>query len=248
MKTHRFVVNVPNPTKQSASADLRLAQVTKPQLSAIVGKRAKGTLEIVKAGLNLNACSDEGEPRLSLKLAPFSSRYVHVVIATNHAGIAAFHVIDRRSNKDVGGVMLLCADPALSEPVGVAVPVARPCPAAIAAGARIIASGSDPSKPAPSINVQPGAAVELAVPIMNPTRTALKNVQIYLEHLGKSTISYLPALWNAGDLNRNEVFYATWTLNVGWRESGVVSASVVVVSQRTNPVRLTAPFSINRRR
>lgn len=248
MKTHRFVVNVPNPTKLSASVDLRLARIAKPKLSAIVGKRPQGALEVVHAGLNLDPCSDEGEPRLSLKLAPFSSRDVHAVIRTNSPGIAAFHVVDRRNNKDVGGVMLLCADPALSEPAGINVPVARPCPAVIAQGVRVIEAGADPSKPAPSLNVQPGDAVELVVPITNPTRTALKNVQIYLEHLGKSTLSYTPAIWNAGVLNRNDVFYATWTLNVGWRESGVVSACVVVVSQRTNPVRLTAPFSINMRR
>ena len=106
MKTHRLVVNVPNPTKQSAAVDLRLATVAKPKLSAIVGKRPKGGMDVVSAGLNLNPCSEEGERRLSLKLRPFSSRDVHVVIRTNGPGIAAFHVIDRRNNRDAGGVML----------------------------------------------------------------------------------------------------------------------------------------------
>ena len=248
MKTHRFVVNVPNPTSQSVSIQLRLARAKRQALSAIFGRRPKGELEVVHAGLNANPCSDEGEPRLALKLRPFTSRDVHVVIKTNNQGVDAFHVIDRRNNRDVGGVMIVCADPALTEPVGVGVPVANPCPAVLAKSAGIIAAGGDPSEPTPSLDVQPGAAVELVVPITNPTRTPLKNVQIYLEHLGQSTIGYVPAIWNAGTLNRNDVFYATWTLQVGWRESGVVSATVVVASQRSNPVRLTAPFSINRRR
>jgi hypothetical protein len=248
MKTHRFVVNVPNPTKQSAAVDLRLATVAKPKLSAIVGKRPKGSMDVVSAGLNLNPCSEEGERRLSLKLRPFSSRDVHVVIRTNGPGIAAFHVIDRRNNRDAGGVMLLCADPAMSEPAGVTVAVARPCPAEIAPGVRVIEAGGDPTKPAPGLDVQAGHAVELVVPITNPSRVPLKNVQIYLEHLGASTMSYVPVVWNAGVLNRHDVFYATWTLNMGWRESGVISATVVVSSQRTNPVRLMAPFSINMRR
>lgn len=244
MKIHRFVVNVPNPAGQDASVQIRLERGKKRDLAMIPGKLPKGTLEIIHAGLSFNPCADRGEEALSLKLEPHSSRDVHVVIATIKTGVAVFHVIDRRKGKHVGGVMLVCADPALVEPAGQTVSVARPCPAVIAKGTQLIRSGTDPSKLAPAIQARPGDAVELVVPITNPTRSPLKNVKIYLEHLGTSTTTYLPAVWNAGVLNRKDVFYATWTLQIGWRESGAFAASVVVASQGTNPVRLTAPFSL----
>lgn len=247
MTTHRFTVNVPNPTAQSASVQLRLEPATRQDFDWLPREFPKADIEVIDTGLALDPCAEEGKPILKLKLEPFTSIDIHVVVNTappKKPGVAGFHLVDRRKGKDVGGVFLVCMDPPFVEPVSQTVSTPNPCPATLARDLYAILPGDDPSKPSNAKPIQPGENLELVAQITNPTGKSLKDTQVYLEHLGASNVEFMPRTWNIGTLGKGDVFYATWPIRTTAWQTGSFETSIVVVSQDLDPVRLNCKISL----
>lgn len=247
MTDHQFTVNVPNPTAQSASVQLRLEPARRQDFDWLSREYSNTALEIIDMGLALDPCARAGKPTLKLKLEPFSSVDVHVVINTatsKKPGAAGFHLVDQRRGKDVGGVFLVCVDPPFAEPAGQVVSVANPCKAILAADIYTIPPGDDPSQASRTRPIRPGDSLELVAQITNPTGRPLKDVQAYLEHLGSSNVEFTAGTWNIGTLSKGDVFYATWPICATRWQTGSYEASIVVVSQGAAPVRLNGKISL----
>ena len=250
MTTHRFAVNVPNPTAQSASVLLRLKPAKRQDFDWLPHEFPKADLEVIDTALALDPCAAAGKPSLKLKLEPFTSIDVHVVVSTvstKKPGIVGFHLVDRREGKDVGGVLLVCMDPPFVEPVSQTVSTPNLCPATLATGLYAILPGDDPSNPANAKPIRSGDSLELVAQITNPTGQILKNTQVYLEHLGTSNMGFAPGTWNVGVLGKGDVFYATWPIRATTWMSGIFETAIVVVSEGMDPVRLKGKVSISPR-
>ncbi len=250
MTVHRFAVNVPNPAAQRASVELRLEPVRRGELSWLRHEGVKTSLEVTSTGITRDPCAERGKPELKLSLDPFTSVDVHVVVTTapsRKPGVAAYHLIDRRGGKDAGGVLLLCADPPFAEPRSQVVSSPKPCLIVLARDLYAIQPGDDPAKSAAK-PILAGNSMELVAQITNPTAAALKQTRVYLEHLGGSNAEFAPGTWNVGTLARGAVFYATWSVRTFPWQFGTFNASVVVVSQGMDPVRLSGRIAITRAR
>jgi hypothetical protein len=241
MASHRFTVNVPNPTAKAVSVQLRLEPGKTTDLPELPRKERRAALKVVRTRLTLDPCADSGKPELRLKLAPYESVDVYAVVdtgSTTKPGATGFHLIDRRNGTDVGGVFLLCVDPPLATAVGQVVAPKNPCPAELGTAVYAVTPDSDPSKAPPAPSIQPGDTVDLVAPITNPTRKPLTGVQVYLEHLGASNATFVPGLWNVGVLQRGDIFYATWRVQTSTWQNGPFRASIVVSADGFDAVRL----------
>lgn len=251
MTNHRFTVNVPNPSAKAVTVQLHLQPAQRTDLAWLPKEHTRNGLEVLTAGLSLEPCAKEGKPTLKLKLEPYASIDVHVLVTTAAArkpGIAGFHLVDERKGMDPGGVFLVCMDPPFVEPAGQLVDVANPCPATLATGLYAIAPGEDPSQQGKARAIVPGEALELVAQITNPTGTRLKDVQVYLEHLGASNLGFTSGTWNVGNLDKGDVFYATWPVFLPAPQAGSFQASIVVTSQGKALTRLQGSFALGARR
>lgn len=247
MTTHRFTVNVPNPTARSASVQLSLEPASLKDFDLSGHDFPEADLEVIDTGLTLDPCVEEGKPSLEVKLQPFASIDIHVVVNTappKKPGVVGFHLVDRRRGKNVGGVLLVCMDPPFVEPVSQMVSTPNPCPATLATDLYAISPGDDPSKPSNVRPIRPGATLELVAQITNPTRNSLNDTQVYLEHLGASNMEFAPGTWNVGVLGKGDVFYATWLIRATTWLTGSFEMGIVVVSEGMDPVRLKGKVSI----
>lgn len=245
MTVHRFVVNVPNPESKRVPVLLRLTRLAPRAVEALGLDLPQGALEVKSAAVTLDACATEGMPKLEIRVAANSSRDVFVVVTTAGAdptrgGATAFHLVDERDGKVAGGVTLACVERVGPDPGGQIISPPNPCPIVLAADPYPLAPHGNPTKPAPPKTIPAGVVVELVVPLTNPQSQSVPGVQVYLEHLGTSDVSFAPATWNVGDLAPGAVFYATWAISTRGRSSGPFTASVVVASKGTDPVRLGA--------
>jgi hypothetical protein len=251
MKTHRFTINVPNPTETTVVVDLRLEPDSvsglKPPLDV-----PRAALKLTAFFLSLQPCAPEGPSKLTLTLKPYTSVDVYVTAVTadppsqRDGGTAAVQVIDRRGGKVVGGAMFVCVDGPASVSPGTFLPTKRPCPVALAKNPYGVPLDGHPTKAI--IKTLPLAATfTLVVPITNPGGRALLDVTVYLEHLGRTGAAFLPGRWNVGTLTPGQVFYATWTVMSGSRP-GTFQASVVVESRNADPTRLMAPVRMSEER
>jgi len=247
MTSHSFTVNVPNPTAKPVSVQLRLEPGKASDLPAFPREKRRGALQVLDARLALDPCAESGKPNLKLKLGPYESVDVYAVVDTGPAkkpGATGFHLIDSRNGKDVGGVFLVCVDPPLVDTVGQVIATKNPCPATLATAVYPVVPDDDPSKVPATPVIQPGDASDLVAAITNRTRKPLTGVQIYLEHLGASNATFVPGLWNAGVLQKGDVFYATWRVQTSTWQSGSFRASVVVGADGFDPVRLDTDLVI----
>jgi hypothetical protein len=231
-----------------ASVQLRLEPTKQEHPSWWLHPDGQRTLlKVTNTRITLDPCAERGKRELTIKLEPFTSVDVHVLVTTapsRRPGIAAFHLVDRRSGNDVGGVLLVCADPPFVEPASQVVSTASPCPAVLATDLYAMQSGEDPSKSSVAKPMVAGETMELVAPIVNPTGTPLREAQVYLEHLGGSNAEFTPGTWNLGTLAPNSVFYATWRVRMSPWQVGTFSASIVVMSQGTDPVRLNGRIAV----
>jgi hypothetical protein len=63
--------------------------------------------------------------------------------------------------------------------------------------------------------------------------------------LGHGRLDRAPAwMWNVGTLAPGDIFYATWSIRVNAWQSAYLDASVVAVSENTDPVRLAGAFRL----
>jgi hypothetical protein len=250
METHRFTVNVANPNPAGASVELRLQRVTPADVAALSLDVPDGELEVTSAGISRNRGETTARKLLNVELAPYASVDVHVDVSTANAspgsgGTAAFNLVDVRRRKRVGGVMVVCVQRAGPERAGQDIPASKACPVVLARKAYAVAPGSDPGQ-APANNEIPAMSdVELVAPITNPRKGALRDVEVYLEHVGLSDATFAPRTWNVGALAPNEVFFAAWPLHTT-ATPGPFDASVVVKSRGKQPVRLSAQGDIAR--
>jgi len=251
MPTNRFTINVPNPTGTKASVALRLQRLTTAQLAALNLDLPEPELKVTSAIISQDPCASDGQNHLNLKVDPYSSTEVQVIITTVPAGTkaggsVAFHLIDHRKGKQDGGVTVTCVDRPGPEPPGQVIGTTRPCPVLLVGGAYPVAVGTDPRIRPTNSSIALGNTVELVAAVTNQTGSKLQGVQVYLEHLGSCDAKFEPITWNVGELVPKDVFYAKWPVQAsGWLTGGF-TGSVVVVSQRTNPVRLAATVTIGR--
>lgn len=250
MTTHRFVVNVPNPTRSGASVELSLergdlAALGQPGLDVPATE-----LEVAEASISLEPC-DEGGGKLSVRLKPFTSIDVYVTVRTadppdpNIGGAAAVHLVDRRFGKIAGGVMLVCLDRPHAETPGQLVTTRGTCPAELA-DLSFSDHETDPTK-LRSRTIPANDQRTLVAAITNPTSRSLTDVTIYLEHLGLSGAVFTPQAWNAGTLRPSDTFYATWIVGSHDALPGSFDASIVVNSEQRLPVRLHGQLKVDRR-
>ena len=247
MATHRFEVNVPNPSDQNVSAKLRLEPAKRADLSWLHHKGLKTDIKVISTYIALDPCAQEGQPDLKLELEPFASIDVYVIVniaPSKTPSVAAFHLVDRREGKDVGGVLLVCTDPPFAEPASQLVTTRNPCPAVLATGLYAIQPGDDPSKSVPVEPILAGDTVEIVAQITNPTTNPVKNTQAYLEHLGVSNAEFTPGTWNMGTLAKGDIFYATWPIRTTAWQAGSFNACLVVTSQGMDPVRLNGTIKL----
>lgn len=244
MTTHRFAVHVPNPGAKSQKAALTLEAVRASDLKNLrLGLTGK-PLKIVRAFIAREACSEEGSPELGVSLDAFASVDVHVTIETagGTPGFAAFNLVDRRSDGQEGGVMLVCTNQPAPPPGGAMVPTPNPCPVTVAEIYPVAPDG-DVSKPSQRRTIAWGKSADLVVALINPTRRALSGVTAYLEHLGLSDASFAPKLWQIGEMAPGVTFFASWRVNAGGRFQGHTSGSVVAQSDGCDPTRLVVRCS-----
>ena len=250
MTIHRFTVNVPNPTPTAVTATLRLEPVDVADLGPLALDVPKGDLEIRNASLSLDPCADEGERGLKLRLDPLSSVDVHVRFDTGTTGVpgfAAVHLVDRRrGRKEAGGVTLAVVDGLVESP-GVVIDPPNPSPIQLAGDVWWVPAGSEPDDPPPGGPIPVGYEVDLVAPITNPTGGRLEEVVVYLEHLGRSQAEFSPTTWNIGGLDPGAVFLATWRIHPNGWTVGSSYASIVAVSQKTDPVRLATRVDLGER-
>jgi len=251
MVTHRFTVNIPNPTAQGVVVDLRLARVPGADLRTLALDAPELDLKVVSAGMTLDPCGVNGRERQEVKLQPYSSIDVHVVIVTAPAdpakgGAAAFHLSDHRGHSQTGGVMLACVERPGPEWAGKVIGTANPCPIAFATDPYAVSPGHDPSQRPAHTQIVLGTNVDLVAAITNPTPSRLDDVCVYLEHLGISDAQFTPITWNVGALDPREVFFAVWPVRVSGWMTGTFDGSIVVLSSRTEPVRLRSRLHIGR--
>ena len=247
MAAYRFVVNVPNPRAQSAIVQLRLEPAKRKAFDWLPREFPKTALKVISAGLALDPCAEAGKPNLKLKLEPFTSIDIHVVVNTSssiRSGVAGFHLVDRRAGKDAGGVFLACVAPPFVEPVSQDVSTRNPCPATLARALYAIRPGDDPSQPCNTRPIRASDSLELVAQITNPSSRSLKGTRVYLEHLGASNVEFTPGTWNIGSLGRGAVFYATWPIRTTAWQTGSFEASIVVVSEDLDAVRLKGTISL----
>lgn len=249
MTIHRFAVTVPNPSAQNVSVQLRLEAAKHTDFSWLRHEGLKTSLKVINSGIVLDPCAKEGKTDLKLKLEPFASVDVYIVINTTPSrkpGIAAFHLVDRRKGKVAGGVFLVCANPPFTEPPSQIVSTPNPCPAALATDLYTILPGNDPSKTSGANFILAGDTMEIVAQITNPTAQPLKHAQVYLEHLGGSNAEFTPGTWNMGVLARGDVFYATWSIRTTAWQVGSFNVCLVVVSEGMDPVRLNGTIKLAR--
>jgi hypothetical protein len=247
MTIHRFTVNIPNPTSHDASVQLRLERAHPADLKSLCLDVPENELKVEGAGIALDPCAVEGEPVLNLDLKPHCSIDVHAIINTfpaSREGIAAFHLIDQRDGKLAGGVLLACIDPPPPQPPSQVVATPNPCPATLARNLHWIVPGDDPSKSPHEMPMPPGKNLEIIAQIINPSKKPLKNTRVYIEHLGGSDAELTPGTWNVGTMQPGQIFFATWKIRTNVWQSGTYMASIVVMSQETDPVRLNAKIAI----
>lgn len=248
MTTHRFTVNVPNPTAQRSVANLFLRMAKRRELNGLALDLPRRPLKILRAAIGLDPCDCGRDKRMTVKLRPYSSLDVYVEIemasAREAAGIAAVHLVDQRPDGRKGGVLLVAADPSIVDPVGQVVDVKSPCPVGLAGRPYPVEPDHDPSHRLTAPIFPAGREFDLVVPLTNPTRSRLADVQVYLEHLGACDAGFRPVLWNIGLMNPRGVFFATWRVTTAARQNGKFQVSVVAVSRRANPVRLTASIQV----
>jgi len=250
MTEHRFTVNIPNPTAERVSVQLRLKAAKHLDLYGFPGEIPKDELKVTGAGLTLDECAKKGEPQLKLRLEPFTSVDVQVIINTtqsNKPGVAGFNLIDRRNGMEAGGVLLVCMNPPFVEPIGQTISTPNPCPAAVVRDLYVILPGDDPSEPSTVRPIQLGDTLELVAQVTNPTGQPLEETQVYLEHIGTSNIEFTPGTWNIGTLQEGDVFYATWQIRMIDLGPAFYETSIVVVSQDHDPVRLNGKISLEPR-
>lgn len=250
MSTHRFTVNVPNPTDATVVALLSLESATLAGLDPPLDV-PRGALKRVSASLALDPCAREGKARLRVTLEPYASVDVYATIVTADSrpgvgGAAAFNLVDRRGGRTVGGVMLVCVDRPGAEAAGTLVKTPKPCPVTLSQNPYAVPLDGHPAKQITQ-TVPFTGSFTLVVPVTNPRQRTLDEVTAYLEHTGASGAAFVPAVWNIGTLNPGQIFYATWTVFSGG-VTGAFSASVVVESQRADPTRLIVPLRVGRAR
>ena len=248
MATHRFSINVPNPTARAEVASLTLEPVAGALPSPGLGL-PESTLKVESAGISIDPCG-AGRRALQVKLNPFSSATVPAVVITKpgrKGGTAAFQLVDRRGRRVAGGVTLACVSPPPRDATAKTIAAANPCPVALAWPPYAITPGSDPSQRPPRPAITSGVACDLVAALTNKTRAALPNVQAYLEHLGGSDATFTPTIWNIGMLAPKQTFYATWAVRCTGVKAGAFTASMVVSSDGTDPTRLRVPISIGAR-
>src|SRR5262245_51661599 len=134
MATHRFSINVPNPTARAEVASLTLEPVDGALPSPGLGL-PESTLKVERAGISFDPCGAGGRRTLQVKLNPFSSATVTAVIITKpnrKGGTASFQLVDRRSQRVVGGVTLACVLPPPRDPTAQTIAAANPCPVILA--------------------------------------------------------------------------------------------------------------------
>lgn len=247
MTVHRFAINIPNPTPGPVRPRLRLERVKRGELKGLGLELPRAELKVSRAIIARDPCQEEGKEALTLRLKPYESVDVYVVIDTGppppRGGVAAFNLIDQRARGWTGGVMVACVDPRLVEPPGQLITVKRPCPAVLADLYGVLPDQDPSSPPAPG-RLPAAAEVDLVAAITNPQARALQEVQIYLEHLGSSGTHFVPATWSAGTLNSGDVFYASWRMRPPPAPAAVVPATIVVDSAGANPVRVTGTVAV----
>lgn len=246
MKTHKFSVNVPNPTDKPVDVKLSLKAASIKDISgALPPEVSKSQLQILKAGISLDACKGTTKKSLNLKLKPFSSVQVYVMAESADSkkqAVAGFHIVDTRKSKTAGGVLLICSNASLTEPAGVFITSPNCCPAVLVKKLYGVNPGEDVTRPRFRA-IPSGKEIELIAQIINPTAKPLQDIKIYLEHLGGANAEFSPGTWNAGILNKGDVFYASWKLqSSNWLRSEF-APSIVVSSQGSEPVRLTSKIS-----
>lgn len=245
MTLHRFEVNIPNPGPQAAEVKLRLEPAAADALAGLCPEKRK-PLRIAGATIGRDPC-EKGEAELRLTVAPFASIDVFIAVDTGDSpkpGIAGLHLIDRRGGKDVGGVMLVCADPPLQDLPGTIVPAPRPCPIVLAGTPQAIAAGADPAS---ASHLSPALArrdgFDLVAALVNPTEAPLREATAYLEHCGPGGAGFAAGVWNIGTLAPGDIFHASWRVGPG-QDSAAVQPVIVVSSARSDPVRLTGRMLI----
>ena len=251
MKTHRFTINVPNPTDASAVVNLSL------EPDSVVGLKPpldvpRAAIKVTKAFLSLEPCAQEGPSKLKLTLKPYASVDVHVTAVTSDpadrraGGAAAIQVVDRRGGRIVGGAMFVCVDGRAGMSPGRFLATKKPCPVTLAQNPYGVPLDGHPLKAI--IKMLPLAQTfTLVAPITNPRATTLQEVTVYLEHLGRTGATFVPGRWNVGALDPGQIFYATWTVTSG-SMPGNFEASVVVESRNADPTRLMVPVRMSEER
>lgn len=250
MATHRFSINVPNPTAKAASVLLTLEAAKNTDLKNLCLNMHPETLEVENFFITTDQCAKEGKQELQTKLDPYASLEVFVVIQTSAVtkpGNVFYNLIDKRGGTVVGGVLLACQEPVIPDGPGTVIGTKNPCPAILAADIYLAEADGDPRKPIPKNKIPFGVSVDIVAAITNPTPKPLSDVVVYLEHLGISGLEFEPGVWNVGTLEPKDVFYATWATKLNPLQNPKFSASVVVTSQRKDPVRLNSSFALNGR-
>ena len=245
MPLHRFTINVPNPSPKAVVATLRLAPARRGGILERLDV-PRGKLEVLSVGLTRHPCKKGTQKRMAVKLGPRESVDIHVLAevgATRADGSATFHVTDERNGRVVGGVTVVCVARSGAQHPGSVVAAPGLCPVKLARDAYVVRPDADPATPT-GRSIALGTTVELVVPITNPTAAPLPGVAVYLEHLGTSDATFRPTTWNAGDLSPKETFFAAWEVNATGAAAGAFHASVVALSPKHNPVRLSIPFKL----
>ena len=270
MPARDVTIKVANSAEVAATASLRLEPVPEAELTAlgyvlpaerlVIGNirlttRAPastlaGCLDALRTLLSTIMFRLFGRPApfpsrpLQVKLGPRSGADVRVRIdAVGAKGAAGVRLVDRRDGRVVGGVTILVLD-GVVDATGPETPARNPCPIALAEDPYWLPVGMNAGE-APFVSPLPaGVNVQLVAWIANPTEQPLEDSVAYLEHLGTNAADFVPITWNLGTLQPGDRFPLRWQVESHPGVYGRWSASIVVASAGTDPVRLRATYAI----
>lgn len=254
MTPHRRIVDVsvPNATDVPVAALVRIAPTT-------VGIKGLGfdrhrTLKASAYGLSTDLCeraAAESLPReLKLEIGPYDTAVVRVIVETmdpedGTPAYTAFAVTDTRGGTVVGGVTVVAAT---APPLDVANPPPRdPCPLTIADGIYTVEMGASPANRSTPGTVPTDRPRQLVAPVVNTTTEVLKDAVVYLEHLDASDVAFEPVTWTLGNMEPGAMFWATWTVDARNARPGEYEASVVVLDDGHEAIRLRPRFRVTPR-
>lgn len=160
--------------------------------------------------------------------------------------VAAFNIVERRSDGTVGGVTVL----ATSNPDWIGdTPVIEPpdaCPVALLRAPYWCDSATAPAR-RPQASAPPSAAGFLAAEIVNESNAVIDELELWIESHAVADSVIEPLVFRARSLDPREAMFVAWPAQIGAELAGKYPISIVAQSPKHAPKRLLTVLAVRGR-